>query len=166
MIEHDRAAKVDVTNLLREVHRYYPHARIIGARNARGIDADAVRGLDDAADAMAHRSEYRHLFHGHEGADAGNRLFDLLAAGRPQAMSEDEAYEAALGHLLGGKEAGFETPPSGVNAAGEGGPIPHARQGRPDDELSVGQLQVALEYMRARRGRTWEEFRRYARARA
>jgi hypothetical protein len=142
-----------VRKLLREVHQYHPHTRIIGARNARGIDADAVKGLDDAADAMARRGEYRHLFRGHEG-DAEKRLFDLLARGQPEPMSEEEAYEAALGHLLGGK---------GDGVRGEGGPIPHARQGRPNDELTEDQLRVALDRMRERRGRSWAECRRYSR---
>jgi hypothetical protein len=44
-------------------------------------------------------AEYPHHFTGHEGNEQ-ERLFDLLMAGNPEPMSEDDAYEQAFEHLM------------------------------------------------------------------
>lgn len=62
-------------------------------------DSDAVRGMDDVAERMAER--FPEAFAGH--ADPQQRLFDLLTAGRPPVLTEDESYRRALAEL------GFKT---------------------------------------------------------
>jgi hypothetical protein len=99
MLAHDAAFKQERTRMLQDARR---HARALGsdlqtlrARAARGVDSDAVRGLDDVAESMA--ASYPEHFQGH--ASHEERLFDLLAAGNPQPMPESQAYEEALEHL-------------------------------------------------------------------
>jgi hypothetical protein len=98
IIAHDKEGKADLDKMISEVHRAYPQTRTIAARNARGIDKDAVRGLDDIAASMAGRSEFAHLFAGHQG-DEEQRLFDILLSGKPEHISHEQALEEALEHL-------------------------------------------------------------------
>lgn len=69
----------------------------IKANVSRGVteEADQVKGLDIAAQDIADR--FPEHFHGHE--DITTRLYDLLAEGNPEEMSEEDAYEQALNHL-------------------------------------------------------------------
>jgi hypothetical protein len=84
------------------------HARSLGAnwntiraRNARGIDPDQVRGLDDVAQSM--QATYPEYFP--RNVDPEEHLFDLLTRGNPRAMSRGEAYRRALDRLIHARAA-------------------------------------------------------------
>jgi hypothetical protein len=114
--------------MLREARQ---HARRLGsdltalkARAQRGIDADAVRGLDDVAASMA--AMFPEHFGGRESPE--DRLFDLLAAGNPVPMTEDKAYAQALEHLRADRQGGNADFDFGANADdGDEGPVPFRR---------------------------------------
>jgi hypothetical protein len=99
ILAHDKAHVEERTKALQLARRlasqFGTSLQTLKARAAHGIDADAVKHLDDIADSVA--SSYPEQFAGHE--DRGERLFDMLAEGNPKAMSEKEAYEQALDHL-------------------------------------------------------------------
>jgi hypothetical protein len=66
----------------------------------RGKDATAIRGVDDMA--MNPAQEYPHQFPEHE--TSSNRLWELLVAGNPEPMSEDEAHQEAFEQLQAERE--------------------------------------------------------------
>jgi hypothetical protein len=99
VLSHDKAYKDGLTAMLQDARK---HARRLGsdlttlkARAAKGIDADAVRGLDDVAQSM--EASYPEFFGGRGTAE--EQLFDHLVEGNPEPMSEDEAYKTALAEL-------------------------------------------------------------------
>ncbi len=95
---HDKAHKDDVTSMLQHVRKTHPHMRALTAQGAFGrIDASNVKMLDDIADELSHSKQWGHVFP--KDADPEHHLFDLLTAGNPEHMSEDEAYESALEEL-------------------------------------------------------------------
>ncbi len=98
MKAHHDAFTNDVAKMLGEVRKSYPHLKSLTARAGKGGDSDAVKGMDDVADSFAKRSQYSHLFP--RNTDPGEHLFDLLSAGNPQPMSEEDAYESAFDHLM------------------------------------------------------------------
>ncbi len=100
MVEHDREGKVGLTKMMQRAREISKNLgsdlTTIKARAARGIDADAVRGLDDVAQTVA--AEYPEFFHD-DPDNPEERLLDYLLAGNPEPMSEDDAYEQAFDHL-------------------------------------------------------------------
>lgn len=127
IVAHDREHTADRTALLRGVRSHAGKLGVnlntLAARNARGIDSDQVKHLDELAEsaALAHPEQ----FAGHP--DAQERLFELLLAGNPEPMSEDDAYGQALEQLREMKAAGKDAPA----AAEEEEPIPFAKDGQP-----------------------------------
>lgn len=103
ILDNDREFKRDVTGLLQEVRKAHPHLMGVRQKAAKGIDADSVKLLDDIADAFSKRSEYAHLF---GNSDPQERLFDLLVAGNPEMMSEEDAYGQAFDLIMEHKHAG------------------------------------------------------------
>ncbi|MBV8096260.1 MAG: hypothetical protein JO110_24090, partial [Acetobacteraceae bacterium] len=101
ILAHDREFKKDRTRLLKDARQLsesqgYGSLDTLKARASRGIDADAVRGLDDVAQSVA--AKYPEEFNGHED-DLPGRLYDLLLGGNPEPLSEDEAYSEAFDRL-------------------------------------------------------------------
>ncbi len=74
-------------------------------------DYDSIKGFDDVAEQMA--GTYPHLFAGH---DPEARLAEMLSEGNPEPMSEADAYEQALEHLLAHKPESEEVPFSQMDA--------------------------------------------------
>jgi hypothetical protein len=110
-LAHDRAHKEGLQTMLQDARQ---HARALGtnlntirARNARGIDPDQVRGLDDVAQSMA--SAYPEFFP--RGVDPESQLFDLLSRGNPRRMSRGEAYSRALNRLVAKQKKDLEDVP-------------------------------------------------------
>lgn len=102
VIAHDKAFKADQTKVLQDARRMaeksgFGSLSTIAARASKGIDADAVKGIDDIAQAIA--AQHPEHFAGHED-DLSGRLFDMLTAGNPEPMTEDEAYQQAFDHLM------------------------------------------------------------------
>jgi hypothetical protein len=101
MMAHDAATVEDRTKALQSARKviesYGGDWRTIGFRAAKGGDATKTQGIDVAAETLSR--QYPHLFTGGEYEHKTDRLFDLLAAGNPKAMHEDEAYKHALGEL-------------------------------------------------------------------
>lgn len=101
LIAHDREYAASLTRMLGEARRMsvgsgFGDLRTLAARARRGdIDASHIRGLDDTAQSMAAR--YPELFPDAERAD--ERLFELLLAGNPEPMAEEDAYTQAFEHL-------------------------------------------------------------------
>jgi hypothetical protein len=100
ILDQDRQHKRSVAAMLRHARAV---ARSVGAnlatihlQAARGLDAAAIRGLDDVAASMA--STYPEHFR--DGLDSHEQqLFDMLVAGAPKPMSVDKAYERATAYL-------------------------------------------------------------------
>lgn len=65
-----------------------------------GGDSDKIKGLDEVAGDMAEK----YPEHFHDAEHAVDTLYGMLAAGNPEPMSEDEAYEQAFNHLTEEKE--------------------------------------------------------------
>jgi hypothetical protein len=138
ILAHDKAHKADHTKALQRARQLserlgYGSLLALHHKVARGADADSVKGLDDVAERLS--EEHPHVFAGHE-SDREGRLFDLLAAGNPEAMGEDEAYEQAFDHLVEARGRGAAT------ARGEGEEeIPFRR----DPERYAGTLAERVE---------------------
>jgi hypothetical protein len=100
MIQHDKAFKNEKKKMLKEARRMskglgYGDLSQLKRKAANGIDADAVKGLDDIAPLL--RSHYPGLISEHNGEE---ELFNMLSEGNPTPLTEDEAYQEAMNHLL------------------------------------------------------------------
>lgn len=123
MIAHNRAHVEPLKKMLQHARKVAEslgsNLDTLKARAARGIDSDAVRGLDDVAQSMA--ATYPEFFHDNQ-ENPEEKLLDYLLAGNPEPMSEADAYEQALDELRRHKEeAGrFKVP--------DDEPVPFMRQ--------------------------------------
>jgi len=110
LLAHDRAFKGDVGKMLADARQTAAKVGVnIHHKNRQfdGGDHNGIAGFDTLARTMSER--YPHLLgaHGYSGAtgydenadEASERLFDYLAAGNPEPMAEDDAYEQALDQL-------------------------------------------------------------------
>jgi hypothetical protein len=99
MLAHDREHSQEREEVLRrakDLFRHYGYGAESLTTNLRsGRVEDNPRALDLVADSLAR--SYPHQFAGHE--DYGERLLDLFREGKPQRMSERDAYEAAREQL-------------------------------------------------------------------
>lgn len=98
LIDIDRQGNKPIEDLIVTALQRYPHFKDIPAIAAKGGDHDKVRLIDDAAEELAGDPVFSHLFRNYEGSE-DQRLFDIIAAGRPQPMDEDDAYKQAFNIL-------------------------------------------------------------------
>lgn len=111
IIAHDKASKADLTKMLAEVRKNYPHLKSVSVNQGRtGSDHTTVKDIDQIANSLAHSREYGHLFGGTEdyedvAKDQSEKLHDYLVAGTPEPMSEADAYEQAYDHLMNHQHA-------------------------------------------------------------
>ena len=111
--QHHDAANDDRAAMLKDIVTTHPWLRGIIANKGRGIDQHSIKtpagamGLDQISQEIASNPRYWHLFGGGDGEgvreDHSEKLFDYLVAGKPQAMSHDDAYEQAFDHLMNEK---------------------------------------------------------------
>jgi hypothetical protein len=97
---HDKEYKADIKAIQTRARNMseglgYGTLKGLKTRTAKGIDYDDVKGLDDIAANLAASPEFSHLLSG----DPEQKLFDILAEGNPEPMTEEEAYSEALDHL-------------------------------------------------------------------
>jgi hypothetical protein len=104
LIAHDKEYKSDLTRLLQDARKQsktggeYLDVSNLRQRAASGnIDASHIKGFDLLTRTM--RNSFPELL-GDDEQEAESRLFDLLAHGNPEPMSEDEAYTQAFDHLM------------------------------------------------------------------
>ncbi len=99
MLAHDREhsqERDEVLTRAKDLFRHYGYDAAALTTNLRsGRVEDQPRHLDEVADSLAR--SYPHQFAGQE--DAGERLLDLFREGKPQRMTEQQAYEAAREQL-------------------------------------------------------------------
>jgi hypothetical protein len=93
-VDDRRAALHEAREGLKEFGNQYKVIALRASRGAAGGDAKNIRGIDQVAETLARR--YPHLFAGDEHEHVTDRLFDLLAAGNPQQMSQRHAYTQGL----------------------------------------------------------------------
>ncbi len=112
VLAHDKEFKADLTSMLQHA-RETSKTQFIGGKRAgydlravaqnaakTGDDYTSIPGFDTTAENAAR--EYPHLFHGREAPE--ERLWDLLIAGNPEPMTQDDAYEQAFDHLIEQKQ--------------------------------------------------------------
>jgi hypothetical protein len=106
ILAHDSALATERDAMLKEArtaldehgkaHRTIRAAQ--GRSSGRLEDATSIRGIDEVAAKMA--LDYPHLF---RAGNVDDQLFEMLSGSAPQRMTEGEAYEQALSHLLEAK---------------------------------------------------------------
>jgi len=106
LLEHDRAHKSDHHRMLKDAREALSqfggqHKTIKLHADKTGGDHDKIKGLDQVAEDI--RRQYPAYFGEHD--TASERLYELLAEGNPELMSEEDAYEQAFEHLAEGREA-------------------------------------------------------------
>jgi hypothetical protein len=119
---HDAAFKKEHTKMLQTARKRlgeFGGGKGLNLLAARGVDASSIRGLDDVAADIS--LEYPHHFGPHD--TPSDRLWELLVAGNPEPMSEDQAYQEAFDQLQAEKER--------HQTAGDDGSVPFARGSRP-----------------------------------
>jgi len=131
MMAHDAATVEDRTKALQSARKviqsYGGDWRTAAIQAGRGGDATKTKGIDVAAESMAR--QYPHLFQGGEGEHPTDRLFDMLAAGNPTPMREEDAYQQAIDELRRYGPTVNEKSYRG----GKGGNRPKAKPGYEDD---------------------------------
>lgn len=115
VLAHDKEYASDITRMLQHARKtsagQYIHGKAAGydlrgiQQNAgkTGMDYNSIPGFDTTAEAMA--DAYPHIFAGGRGASSSSeeRLWELLIAGNPEAIAEDDAYGQAMEHLVAHK---------------------------------------------------------------
>jgi hypothetical protein len=109
MLAHHRAFTADKREMLQDARKALAgisgHGQAIALIAGRGKDAGSVKGIDEVAEDMAKR--FPSYFPNNE--HASDVLFDMLKGGNPEEMSEEDAYEQALEHLIEQRHAPEET---------------------------------------------------------
>jgi len=105
ILAHDKAFKDEKLTLMREARKTskslgYDIDNLKGRLASGKTDPASLRGFDDVAASIA--ASYPAYFAGAE-EDLPGRLFEILSEGNPAPMSEDEAYQEALSHLVENK---------------------------------------------------------------
>jgi hypothetical protein len=86
------------------------------------LEHGSVRGMDEVAEDLAKR--HPHAFH--ERAHLSEQLHDMLVAGNPRPMSEEDVYDQALAHLVEVHQRELEAVPFQTDR------LPHYYDGRPN----------------------------------
>jgi hypothetical protein len=132
ILAHDKAYKEDHTKVLQRARKLseslgYGNLVNLKQRIAKGnLDSDALRGFDDLGQRLA--EEFPEHFHDRERPE--DRLFDMLAAGNPEPISEQQAYTQAFDALHDPRLAGKRSPKPPA------GPKGKARRGDADEGLA------------------------------
>jgi hypothetical protein len=100
MMAHDKAGVEEKTAALKSARRtiesYGGDWKTASLQAARGGDATKTKGIDVAAEIL--KRQHPEMF-GDDSEHPTDRLFEMLAAGNPKAMSEDQAYQQAFDEL-------------------------------------------------------------------
>ena len=112
LMAHDAAYKADIHEVLqaaRKASKARGYGDIGNLRTLAGRgsveDAASVKGLDDIAKSLS--ASYPHIVGAEH--EAEGKLFELLSAGNPAALSEEDAYSQAFDHLMEMKAEGRYT---------------------------------------------------------
>ncbi len=137
--KQDKEQLEEKTKMLRDARSYLKNrfgvnANIFHANDRVGEDYSSVRGIDQVAqDAMA---RYPEVFAGcRDDTEAAEQLLDMLKAGNPKPISEEDAYEQAFQQIKDswtGDESWADRPPADE-------PIPFSR----DQNLTPSALDTA-----------------------